>query len=69
LVPVDAVNKLQPARWPSHKEPLSKGDAGEKEYRITWNTEKEKRIFGIKFRTHEEMAQDILTDWESKGWN
>ncbi|KAK7456481.1 hypothetical protein VKT23_010731 [Stygiomarasmius scandens] len=66
---IDAVNKLQPTPWPSHKEPLSNGDAGEKEYRITWNTEKEKRIFGIKFRTHEEMAQDILTDWENKGWN
>ncbi|THV00670.1 NAD(P)-binding protein [Dendrothele bispora CBS 962.96] len=66
---IDAVNSLQPSPWPSHKEPFAKGDAGEKEYKITWDTAKEKSILGLKFRTHEEMARDVLADWESKGWN
>ncbi|THU93560.1 D-lactaldehyde dehydrogenase [Dendrothele bispora CBS 962.96] len=66
---IDAVNSLQPSPWPSHKEPFAKGEAGEKEYKITWDTAKEKSILGLKFRTHEEMARDVLADWESKGWN
>ncbi|THU93557.1 D-lactaldehyde dehydrogenase [Dendrothele bispora CBS 962.96] len=66
---IDAVNSLQSSPWPSHKEPFAKGDAGEKEYKITWDNAKEKRILGVKFRTHEEMTRDVLADWENKGWN
>ncbi|KAK7456489.1 hypothetical protein VKT23_010739 [Stygiomarasmius scandens] len=66
---IDAVNSLQPSPWPSHKEPLAKGETGEKLYKITWDLSKEKRILGIKFRTQEETARDMLADWESRGWN
>ncbi|KAK7456490.1 hypothetical protein VKT23_010740 [Stygiomarasmius scandens] len=66
---IDVVNSLQPSPWPSHKKPFTKGEAGEKIYKIVWDMSKEKKILGIKFRTQNETARDMLADWESRGWN
>ncbi|TCD64868.1 methylglyoxal reductase (NADPH-dependent) gre2 [Steccherinum ochraceum] len=66
---MDAANSLSPSPWPSHKEPFAKGEVGEKVYNITWNVEKEKRIFGLKFRTIEETMKDFIADLERRGWS
>ncbi|KAF5364463.1 hypothetical protein D9758_010704 [Tetrapyrgos nigripes] len=63
---LDAVNSLQPSPWSSHKEPFAKGDVGEKEYRINWDTLKEKKILGLKYKTHQDTARDILTEFERR---
>lgn len=66
---VDIVNSLSPSPWPSHKEPFAKGLEGKKVYNLTWITSKEKKIFGIKYRTLEETARDVLADYEKHGWS
>ncbi|TCD70289.1 methylglyoxal reductase (NADPH-dependent) gre2 [Steccherinum ochraceum] len=66
---MDAVNSLSPSPWPSHKEPFAKGEIGKKVYNLIWDVEKEKRIFGLKFRTMEETTKDFLADLERRGWS
>ncbi|KAF5348374.1 hypothetical protein D9758_010929 [Tetrapyrgos nigripes] len=66
---VDAVNSISPSPWKSHTAPFAKGDPeGERVRNITWVTDKEKKILGLKFRTLQESARDILEDYENHGW-
>lgn len=37
-------------------------------YRIQYDTTKAARIFGLKYRTREEVTRDILADIERRGW-
>jgi hypothetical protein len=67
---VDAANSLPSNPLPSH--PLYKGDPdvlkGEKKYLISYDTSKERRIFGIKFHTKVETIKDTLEDFAKRGW-
>ncbi|KAF9025335.1 D-lactaldehyde dehydrogenase [Hymenopellis radicata] len=63
---LDVANALTPA--PYTKKPLTKGTPGDAVHGITFDTAKEKRIFGRKFRTMEETARDMLADFEKRGW-
>ena len=66
---VDVYNSINPSPWVSHKEPFPKGNPeGKRQRNIHWITDKEKRIFGMKMRTLEETARDILADYEAHGW-
>lgn len=65
--PVDIANSIQPYPLPNH--PPAKGSPGlEKSYNIQYNTEKEKRILGVKFKTPEETTRDTLEDFAARGW-
>ena len=66
--PVDAANSVVPSPWPSHKEPLTKGENGERAYNLIWDVSKQERILGLKYRTLKETAGDILADYERLGW-
>jgi hypothetical protein len=64
---VEAANSIQPYPLPNHLPP--KGIPGlEKVYNIQYNTEKERRIFGIKLKTMHETIRDILEDFAARGW-
>jgi hypothetical protein len=67
---VDAANSLPSNPLPSHA--LYKGDPdvlkGEKKYLISYDTSKERRIFGIKFHTKVETTKDTLEDFAKRGW-
>ncbi|KAI0700950.1 hypothetical protein BC835DRAFT_323400 [Cytidiella melzeri] len=66
---LDAVNSVIPSPWKSHTVPFPKGDLdGDRVRNITWNLDREKRIFGMRYRTFEETARDILADYEQRGW-
>ena len=62
---VDAANKLSPSPY---SKPLSKGTPGVAVRNITFDTSKEKRILGIKFRTTEDLVKDMLTEFETRGF-
>ncbi|KAK0484420.1 hypothetical protein IW261DRAFT_1456425 [Armillaria novae-zelandiae] len=47
---------------------LPKPVPGDIKYAIVFDTSKEKRLLGLKFRTIEESARDILSDFDSRGW-
>ncbi|KAK0194726.1 hypothetical protein F5146DRAFT_926509 [Armillaria mellea] len=47
---------------------LPKPVPGDTKYAIIFDTSKEKRLLGLKFRTMEETARDILSDFDSRGW-
>ncbi|KAK0229941.1 hypothetical protein EDD85DRAFT_125874 [Armillaria nabsnona] len=47
---------------------LPKPVPGDTKYAIIFDTSKEKRLLGLKFRTMEETARDVLSDFESRGW-
>ena len=67
---VDATNAVKPSPWTSHHGAFAKGHPdGTRVHNITWKTEKAQRILGIKYRTLEETAKDILVDYEEHGWN
>ncbi|RDB23611.1 hypothetical protein Hypma_009300 [Hypsizygus marmoreus] len=61
---IDVANWLSPK--PYHT--IAKGEPGEKFRAITWNTEKQKRILGIKFRTLESIVRETLTQWAGRGY-
>lgn len=63
---VNVANSLSPSPYVSHT--LPKGTPGSVRRPITFETSKEKRIFGIKFKTMEETARDTLSDYEHRGW-
>ncbi|KAI0093276.1 hypothetical protein BDY19DRAFT_989931 [Irpex rosettiformis] len=66
---LDVYNSINPSPWVSHKEPFPKGiPEGERHRNIIWDTSKEKRVLGMKMRTLEETARDILADYEAHGW-
>ena len=41
---------------------------GERIYKVTYDTSKEERILGIKFRTMSETTRDTLEDIARRGW-
>ncbi|PBK74752.1 NAD(P)-binding protein [Armillaria solidipes] len=63
---LDVISKLSPNPYPSRT--LPRGTPGICQRAITFDTSKEKRILDIKFRTMEEMARDVLADYECRGW-
>lgn len=65
--PVDVASSIQPYPLPNHLP--AKGVPGlDKSYNIQYNTEKEKGILGIKFKTLEETTRDTLEDFAARGW-
>lgn len=64
---VDVANSLKPSPLSSHKLPV--GDPNLKsEYLINYDTSKVAKIFGIKFRTKEEVTRDTLAYFAERGW-
>ncbi|KAK0221934.1 D-lactaldehyde dehydrogenase [Armillaria fumosa] len=63
---LDVISTLSPNPYPSRT--LPRGTPGICQRAITFDTSKEKRILGIKFRTMKEMARDVLADYERRGW-
>ncbi|KXN93298.1 NADPH-dependent methylglyoxal reductase GRE2, partial [Leucoagaricus sp. SymC.cos] len=64
---LDIINAIKPYPLPSH--PLSQGFPELKRvYDVQYTREKQERIFGMKLRTIEETARDILTDFSARGW-
>ncbi|KAF8878448.1 hypothetical protein BD779DRAFT_1554696 [Infundibulicybe gibba] len=58
-----------PFSHPLHK--LAKGIPGaglKAVHKINYNTAKEARLLGVKYRSKEEMTRDTLIDIESRGW-
>ncbi|KAJ3526557.1 hypothetical protein NMY22_g10117 [Coprinellus aureogranulatus] len=67
---LDVANSLKEAGVYSGKE-LPKGfpDINEsKVYMTNYDTSKEKRILGVKYRTMKETTRDILEDFRRRGW-
>lgn len=65
IVLVDAANSLSPSPY---SKPISKGTPGDAVRNISWNTSKEKKLFGIKFRELKEIVKDVLEEYESRGF-
>ncbi|KAJ7599044.1 D-lactaldehyde dehydrogenase [Mycena floridula] len=65
---LDVANSLEPSPIPSRK--ISKGapTSAAISHKINYNTSKGLKIFGIKYRTREELARDTLEDFERRGW-
>ena len=63
---VDVVNSLSPSPYSSHT--FAKGATGTVQRAITFDTSKQKRILDIKFRSMQDTARDILTDYTRRGW-
>jgi len=64
---LNTANALNPSPLPSHK--LPKGDPNLKsEYLINYDTSKAAKIFGIKFRTKDEVTKDTLAYFAERGW-
>ncbi|KAG7448146.1 D-lactaldehyde dehydrogenase [Guyanagaster necrorhizus] len=47
---------------------LPKAVPGDTRYAIVFDTSKEKRLLGLKFRTMEETARDVLSDFDRLEW-
>ncbi|KAF8996443.1 hypothetical protein BDQ17DRAFT_1429725 [Cyathus striatus] len=64
---VDVANALNPS--PPLSDPLPKGFPGlERRQLIKFDTSKSERILGMKYRSMEETARDVLFDFVSRGW-
>jgi hypothetical protein len=64
---VEVANSIQPYPLPNH--PPAKGIPGlDKVYNIQYNTEKERRIFGINLKTKEETTRDTLEEFARRRW-
>ncbi|KAK0187889.1 D-lactaldehyde dehydrogenase [Armillaria mellea] len=63
---LDVISTLSPNPYPSRT--LPRGTPGVCQRAVTFDTSKEKRILGIKFRTMEDLARDVLADYERRGW-
>jgi hypothetical protein len=64
---VNAAYSIKPAPLANHK--LSPGVLDiERKALPTLSTEKEQGIFGIKYRTVEKTAKDILEEFAKRGW-
>ena len=68
---VDTANAL-PTNPLEGRFALYKGDPhlleGERTYRVTYDTSKEERILGIKYRTMADTTRDTLEDIARRGW-
>jgi hypothetical protein len=38
-------------------------------YMLDYDTSKEKKIFGLKYKTMEEISKDMLVDFDRRGWS
>ena len=38
------------------------------QYILNYDTNKAEKVFGIKYRSREETARDMLVDFEKRGW-
>ncbi|KAK2467474.1 hypothetical protein APHAL10511_000329 [Amanita phalloides] len=66
---IDASNSLSPPPVPGKVLAVGDPGAGKRNvYKINYDTSKEKRIFGLKYRMMEEIARDMLIDFERRGW-
>ncbi|KAK0479097.1 D-lactaldehyde dehydrogenase [Armillaria luteobubalina] len=66
---VDVANSLSPSPIPSHRLPVGVPGAGAgAQYLMSYRTDKQARILGVKFRTKVDTARDVLTDFERLGW-
>ncbi|KAH6913499.1 hypothetical protein BKA70DRAFT_723618 [Coprinopsis sp. MPI-PUGE-AT-0042] len=64
---VDAAYNLKPSALPNHT--LSAGAPDVDRKRLpSLSTEKEQAIFGLKYRTREETAKDMLEEFAKRGW-
>jgi len=64
---LDVANTVHPYPLPNHPPPKGIPEL-EKVHNIQYDTAKERRIFGIKFRTMEETSRDTLENFAEKGW-
>ncbi|KAK0188281.1 D-lactaldehyde dehydrogenase [Armillaria mellea] len=66
---VDVANSLSPSPIPSHRLPVGVPGAGAgASYLMSYITDKQAKILGVKFRTKADTARDVLTDFERLGW-
>ncbi|KAF8635789.1 hypothetical protein AX17_003846 [Amanita inopinata Kibby_2008] len=72
---LDVANSLSPSPIPSHAPgtakalPVGNPGAGKgAPYKINYDTSKEQRILGLKYRSMEEVTRDTLADFERRGW-
>ncbi|KAK0460564.1 D-lactaldehyde dehydrogenase [Desarmillaria tabescens] len=61
----DCINATQSVSTPRT---LPKPVPGDPKYAVIFDTSKEKRLLGLKFRTMEETARDVLADFDRLGW-
>lgn len=62
---MDTAARLDPSPY---SKPLAKGEEGVKYRNIRFDASKGERIFGIKYRSMEEVTRDFLAKVESVGW-
>ncbi|KAK0232517.1 D-lactaldehyde dehydrogenase [Armillaria fumosa] len=66
---VDVANSLTPSPIPSRRLPIGVPGAGAgAKYLMSYRTDKQARILGVKFRTKADTARDVLTDFGRLGW-
>ncbi|KAH7914940.1 hypothetical protein BJ138DRAFT_1142976 [Hygrophoropsis aurantiaca] len=69
---IDAANALSPP--PKLSKPLPTGNPGAGSsnpatvHMVRFNTDREKQIFGIKYRSISDITKDVLADFESRHW-
>ena len=62
-------NSVAPSLTTKRKFRVGNPGAGKKApYLVDFDTSKERRILGLKYRTMEEEAKDLFEDFEKKGW-
>lgn len=66
---VDTANSITPSPIPSHTLPKGVPGSGASAADVfQFDTAKEKRILGIRFRSMEEATRDTLEYFERRGW-
>lgn len=67
---VDVANSLSPPAVPGKTLAVGDPGAGRKApYMLNYDTNKEKRIFGLKYKTMEEISRDMLVEFNRRGWS
>ncbi len=67
---VDVANSLSPPAVPGKTLAAGNPGAGRTApYMLNYDTSKEKRIFGLKYKTMEEISRDMLVDFNRRGWS
>ncbi|KAH6904335.1 D-lactaldehyde dehydrogenase [Coprinopsis sp. MPI-PUGE-AT-0042] len=64
---IDAANSVQPSPLPNHKIPKGFPDV-ERVVKRRLDTKKEQGILGLKYKSKEDTARDILEDFAKRGW-
>ncbi|KAF8342433.1 D-lactaldehyde dehydrogenase [Amanita rubescens] len=66
---IDVANSLSPPAAPGKTLPVGNPGAGRMApHNLTYDTSKEKRILGLKYKTMHEVARDMLIDFHTRGW-